>query len=336
MPVASIAQDRAPIITIVGDGGLGKTSLGALWPKPIFIRLEDGLQSIPMADRPPSYEVVSSERQLDDQLDEVLYGDHDYLTMVVDSISQLDVLLTESILSAESPRPVSLDAACGGYKSGWTALTERHKKFREKCRIINETRGMAIVFIGHAETIKVDPPDSESYSRYDLLVSKKAAPHYATNVDMVAFLRLDAVIVKEKRGTNKAKSRGEIVVVAYPCVSNISKNRYGITDDLPFEFGVNPFLPYIPWLRAPVASVPVREEEPVPKYYAVEPVPQYYAVDKEAQDSYTKKKFDELKVQWEPLFKAKKLTEPVLLAKLNAKGFALTPAQLFEVQSWTK
>lgn len=46
--LASISKpaDRAPIITIVGDAGTGKTSLAATFPESIFIRAEDGLQSI--------------------------------------------------------------------------------------------------------------------------------------------------------------------------------------------------------------------------------------------------------------------------------------------------
>ena len=38
---------RPVIVTICGDSGLGKTNLAATFPKPIFIRAEDGLQGIP-------------------------------------------------------------------------------------------------------------------------------------------------------------------------------------------------------------------------------------------------------------------------------------------------
>ena len=62
----SIAKpdDRPIICTITGDAGLGKTSMAATFPKPIFIRAEDGLQAIPVATRPDAFPILSNVDQL--------------------------------------------------------------------------------------------------------------------------------------------------------------------------------------------------------------------------------------------------------------------------------
>jgi len=39
------------------------------------------------------------------------------------------------------------------------------------------------------------------------------------------------------------------VVVCHATASNVSKNRYGIEEELPFEKGINPFIPYITTLQ---------------------------------------------------------------------------------------
>lgn len=51
--------DRPVIVTILGDAGMGKTSLAASFPNPIFIRAEDGLQAIPLETRPDALPLLS-------------------------------------------------------------------------------------------------------------------------------------------------------------------------------------------------------------------------------------------------------------------------------------
>ena len=47
-----VPKDGAFVMTLTGDAGVGKTSLAATFPKPLFIRAEDGLQAIPVEARP--------------------------------------------------------------------------------------------------------------------------------------------------------------------------------------------------------------------------------------------------------------------------------------------
>ena len=51
-------KPRPLAVTIIGEAGLGKTSLGATFPKPIFIRAEDGLKSIMHSAMPDAFPVL--------------------------------------------------------------------------------------------------------------------------------------------------------------------------------------------------------------------------------------------------------------------------------------
>ena len=94
--LSSIAKpnDRPIICTLTGDAGLGKTSLAATFPKPIFIRAEDGLQAIPASSRPDAFPILNTVEQLWEQLTALIKDEHDYKTLVIDSITQLDNLFT--------------------------------------------------------------------------------------------------------------------------------------------------------------------------------------------------------------------------------------------------
>jgi len=70
-------EGRAPILTICGDAGTGKTSLAATFPNPILIRVEDGVDRIHSAVPVPDvFPIVRSEDDLHNQLLWLLKEDH--------------------------------------------------------------------------------------------------------------------------------------------------------------------------------------------------------------------------------------------------------------------
>ena len=79
--------DRAIIATITGDAGIGKTTLACSFQKPIVIRVEDGLQSIPENERPDAFPVVQKVDELWSQLSALINEQHDYKTVVIDSVT---------------------------------------------------------------------------------------------------------------------------------------------------------------------------------------------------------------------------------------------------------
>ena len=249
--LSSIAKpdDRSIICTITGDAGLGKTSLAATFPKPIFIRAEDGLQAIPTATRPDAFPLLSNVDMLWEQLTALIKEDHDYKTLVIDSVTQLDNLFTNHIVDTDPKKPRTIAQALGGYGAGFQALSSLHGRVRKAAGILNETKGMNIVFIAHSETETIELPDQDPYTRYNIRMQKKSVSHFIDNVDMVAYLKLETHTFGDGE-RKKAISDGTRILVSYATAANISKNRFGINEDIVVVNGINPLLNLIPSIGA--------------------------------------------------------------------------------------
>ena len=258
--------DDLPIIcTICGDAGTGKTRLAATFPKPIFIRAEDGMQSIPAADRPDAFPLLTrnakasdSVAQLFDQLIALLKEDHDYRTLVIDSVSALDAIFTAEALERDG-RAKTLAQALGGYGAGVQYVSDQHRRVRKACGALNERKGMNVVFIAHADVETMRLPDQEDYQRYSLRLPAKSLPPYVDDVDLVGFIKLTSIVRGEDGERKRVSSNGDRELVVASSAANVSKNRFGITDVLDVPEGSNPLLGLVPGLpKAPAPSAALK------------------------------------------------------------------------------
>lgn len=233
-------ETRAPIITICGDAGTGKTSLAATFPNPIVIRAEDGLMSIPADKRPDAFPLLKSADELWPQLLALLQEDHDYKTLVVDSVSACEQLFIKDVMDRDG-RAKSINQALGGYGAGAAAVAAMHQRLRKGAGLLNERKGMAVVFISHADLEAVRPPDQDDYTRYSLRLMGKSLPPYVDDVDMVGFVRLVSALRGDEGDRKKIISNGDREVICHATAASVSKNRFGVTEPLEFAAGENPF-----------------------------------------------------------------------------------------------
>lgn len=242
-------KSRPPIITITGEPGVGKTTLANAFPGPvIFIRFEDGLESIPEDKRPDAFPVIKKVDQLWEQLTALINEEHQYKTLVIDSVTQAETLFGEYVVESDPKGPKSLATANGGYGAGFLSVAALHSRVRKAAQILNERKGMSIIFLAHTESTTIDLPDQDPYSRYELRMHKKSVPAYSDNVDMVAYLRLE-VFTTGDGDRKKAISSGQRIAVCHTDAAQVSKNRYGIKEPILVNEGENPFIPYIKSLQ---------------------------------------------------------------------------------------
>lgn len=245
LETASVPDAGPQIITFCGDAGLGKSSLAATFPNPIFIRAEDGVARIPAAFRPKALPVLRTEDQLWEQLKALIHEEHDYKTVVIDTVSALDRLFVQSILKSDG-KAKSLNQALGGYGAGFSALAARHQQVRNAAEMLRQKRGMNVIFLAHTEVGTMRLPDQEDFSRYSLrMTHDKSLPPYVDDVDAVGFIRQHMVVTGDEGERKKAISDDTRELVMHVTASNVSKNAYGITEPMTVELGVNPLAAFI-------------------------------------------------------------------------------------------
>lgn len=248
--LASLAKPTLGAIhcTLVGEGGIGKTSLAATFPNPVFILAEDGLASLAGSDI-QAFPLIKHSSEVFEAIKVLATEPHEFKTLVIDSITQLNIMIESEIVESDTKNPKTINQALGGYGAGHNAVAQVHGQIREWCSRLAYEKGMNIIYIAHADSETVEPPDNDSYTRYTVRMNKRSVSHYSDNVDIVAFLKLKTM-TSGAGDTKRAKTTGERMITCYPTPSHISKNRFGIKEDLIFQNGQNPFAPFIPTLGA--------------------------------------------------------------------------------------
>lgn len=237
-------KQTAIIATITGDAGIGKTSLAATFPKPIFIRAEDGMQSLSGENMPDAFPTLQKVDELWEQLGALINEKHDYKTVVIDSVTKLERMFIEYVVDKDPKKPRSINSALGGYGAGLAAVAGMHQRVRKAAELLKQ-KGINTVFIAHADTETIDLPDEEPYTRYNLRLGKKSTAPYVDDSDLVGFLKLETFITGEEGEKKRALSDGTRVLVVQATAANVSKNRFGIEEPITVKKGENPLKIYI-------------------------------------------------------------------------------------------
>lgn len=238
------------VATVLGEPGVGKTSLAAAFPKPVFIKVEDGTEGIPeeikgnIAELP----LIKTVDQLWQDLSDLVREDHGFKTVVIDSVTALERLFQAYIVESDPKKPKSINTAMGGYGAGFTAVGLLHQRVRKAAELLQE-KGIHVLFLAHVEIDTLDLPDQDPYSRYSLRLNKRSMAPYVDDVSAVILVRLETFTKGDSDDKRKkAIGTGGRILTMHANPASVTKNRYGIEENIPFPKGTNPLAAHIPSL----------------------------------------------------------------------------------------
>ncbi len=227
----------APRITIFGKPGIGKSTLAAAFPSPLFILTEDnelpGVKALPIAH---SFSDVWKNIKALLALEELPFK-----TIVIDSVSKLDTLIVEYILDNEpigkgGAKPSTLTAACGGYGAGYLKAASLHNALKSLLDKFKE-RGICVVYVAHLGVTKHKAPDNEDYDVYSIIMNhEKSRSVYVDDVDAVLFCRLKSFTSETDSGRTLVRSTNDRVIMAGVSDGHVSKNRFNMPNEIKMSF----------------------------------------------------------------------------------------------------
>jgi len=228
MEILKTRQDKPPRILIHADHGLGKSSLAAAAPNPIFINLEEGLDEIDTQalPHPESFAHVL------DQLRWVYSGEHDRKTLVIDTVDWLETSINKYVCASAGQATISDFDFGAGYDAAHTHLVTVMTALKD----IWATREMAIILLCHSAVKEYKNPTGSNYDTYKLKLRDKNAELFMEFVTLVGFLHFKVYLNTKKGGFGREETKAiggtDRILSCFPNAAYSAKNRYGILQDI--------------------------------------------------------------------------------------------------------
>ena len=242
---------RKPMV--YGEHGLGKSSIAACSPKPLFLDIEQGTNDLDVERWP---EPIVSYGQFVQILKWVRTQEHEYKTLVIDTVDWLERLIFKQIAEFAGVQSVAdID-----YGKGFPRAIPMWEFILGELDYIFRERRMTIVLLSHARIEHVKNPEGAEYDRYspDLWINKngegagRMLQEWASDV---FFIRKKKFVRTEGKGFNErgmAVGTEEREMLTSDTAFASAKNRLNMPTIVPATW--DEYLKYV------VANLPKKAE----------------------------------------------------------------------------
>ena len=215
-------------VFMYSNEGLGKSTLAASAPNPIFIDVEDGLSEIDTS----SYGLCTTFDMVMEQLRYLYKTKTEFETIVIDSIDACERLMYKKVCQEHNIQSIS-DIPYGG---GFSKAAEKLNSLVAAFDAIRKNQNMRIIILGHSQIKTVQNLLGNDYDSYMPNIRDKHSDLIKHWCDIVGYLHTKTYtdISKGSFGKDIIKNIGGSERV-FSCATNInfaSKNRYGIEEDI--------------------------------------------------------------------------------------------------------
>ncbi|GAA2821546.1 ATP-binding protein [Pseudolactococcus raffinolactis] len=214
-------------VVLYGVEGIGKSTFASQFPNPVFIDTEGSTSNmnIQRLDNPNSWQML---------LDEVNYVKQSRIcsTLIIDSADWAERICKEYLAVLGKWTDSNND-----YGAKYIALEKEFGLLINKLSDLVEL-GINVVLTAHAKLKKKEEPDQMgAFDRYQLKMEDKTGAIVKEWADMVLFANYEMTVLTDEKTKSKKATGGHRVMYATHYPGWDAKNRHGLPDKLPFEFG---------------------------------------------------------------------------------------------------
>lgn len=261
-------------VVIYGPEGIGKSTLAAKFPDPLFIDTEGSTKEMDVArlDKPTSWEFLLSEL-------EFVRTQRPCKTLVIDTIDWAEQLCIKNVCDKAGKKGIE----DFGYGKGYVYEKEAFQRLLTALDGVIYA-GINVVLTAHAALRKFEQPDEMgSYDRWEMKLGAKTtnliSPLIKEWADMVLFANYKVISVAADKDGKKHKAQGgkRIMYTSHhPCWD--AKNRYGLPEEIPMDYSaIQHILTDVP-APAPVnvqTAQPIQMQPTQPTQVQTAPEPSY-------------------------------------------------------------
>jgi len=182
---------------IYGLPKVGKSTFASCASGALFLACEHGLDNIDAeaTDLMTNYDMVL------EILDQLIHEDHGFKTLVIDTMSALEVLMmrhTAKSFSKKSYEEIE-------YGRGKGALVNRVVHLLAQLDRIHN-RGIMIIMIAHSDIVNFKDPMGEAYDTYKPQLHKHISPIIEKWADIIGFAKQEHMLRESQDGMAKRKT----------------------------------------------------------------------------------------------------------------------------------
>lgn len=221
-------------VVLYGPEGVGKSSLASLFPNPVFIDTEGSTKNMNVR----RLKKATSWEMLKQQVIWMKQQRGTYGTLIIDTVDWAEMLCVESICAEHQKKGVE----DFGYGKGYVYVAEEIGRFLNLLSDVVEA-GIHVVLTAHSQIVKFEQPDEMgAYDRYQLKLGAKTGSKTAALVkewgDMVLFINYKIFSVATDKEGKKNKGQGGVrTIYATHHPAWDAKNRHGLPDEFPLDYG---------------------------------------------------------------------------------------------------
>ena len=227
-------QSQPEWLVIYGPPGIGKSTLGASAPSPVFIDLEAGTSQLDV----PRIEGIETWADLLAAINALRTEPHEFKSVVIDTLDKAEWLCWVHVCTSggKGGKAVArIEEIGGGFGKGYTAAYEEFRRLLAALQALRTERGMRAIVLAHAKVAKVPNTSGPDYERWELKVHKQIGGVFFEASDAVLYAHRD-VAVSAKEGERVRGFGNARMLATEEDAGFMAKNRFGMPARLPLSW----------------------------------------------------------------------------------------------------
>lgn len=232
MKISKGVIEKPQKVVLYGVEGIGKSTFLSQFPSPLFLDVEGSTHRMDVARIDPA--PISWTELLETVREFLREKPAEFATLCLDTADWAEMMCVKHV--CDKAKKDGIESF--GYGKGYVYVAE---EFGTLLNLLEDVIGAGynVAIAAHAKMRKFEQPDEMgAYDRWEMKLSKNVAPMLKEWADMVLFANYKtySVAADEKGKVHKGQGGKRVMYTTHhPCWDG--KNRHGLADELPFDFG---------------------------------------------------------------------------------------------------